>query len=176
MEIAIRQKWGEREIEDLKPCIQAASDLLFRMTGGTLYLQRVLLRNGLDDRTCKLILDRDRDSMPYSPTSIGPGCWSDRRLLLHEIAHVIFGLPDEYPNGYEAVRPPTCTVCLMAGPEGSEAFCHPSNHVGAGPSCEERIVSLFPMARAGFDCRREGKLSDPPPRVEFNVENRARDR
>jgi hypothetical protein len=176
--VALRVRVGLREdapaadLEALRPGLQAASDLLWRMTGGTMCVKEAVIEDAVGDRPMDLVYDPRAASPPWSPSHVGPDCWNNAYALLHEFLHAELNLPDEYSR-FEGDRD-SCTACIMGGSQGRPAFCTRETHAGPGRPCREVLLARFKRLAAGFERVDRGEDPGPVPACEFEVRNRGR--
>jgi hypothetical protein len=137
------------ELGEMAIGFQEASDLLWKMSRGALRIAHVSIEDAVGERPFVLVFDREMRQFPQSPTRMGPAVWRNGYALLHEICHVEFALPDEYPR-YEGDRP-LCAACIMGGSQGRPAFCDAINHKGPGKSCRALLESRFDALKHPVD-------------------------
>jgi hypothetical protein len=81
--------------------------------------------------------------------------------FLHEFGHTKFLVPEEYNSPY------VCRCRQSTGNTMTNAWCERAKHKGRGPSCWERILSVYPEWTPST-----AQVRGPPPPVAFSVVDR----
>jgi hypothetical protein len=140
--------------------VQSWANTLWTVSEGTVFLQRVALRDRATQAgdlhtphglaTSAMLIEDQTYGMHLLGVVYLPG-YCNPVTFVHELGHRLFGLPDEYGTADGC-------PCVMAGEKGVLAWCdadsHTAGHVQAGKtSCWERVARWLPEAtkRAGVE-------------------------
>ncbi len=136
LKVGTVQVLDEKERTWLIDRVEAASALLFRITNGGLYIQEVVVDVGSPKG--HLVYDRAFTGTPEGSGSIpmGPVNW-DPAVVVHEMGHALWGLPDDDSAGSGGKWGVSKYPCVMA---------HQWDQ-GFGPCCRQRLSAAFRKER-----------------------------